>query len=61
MANTLTKDEFVVLADAACETAIATLTAYNNIDRVSALRLLVRRMTRKNTTNRTRPRTAATN
>ena len=60
MANTRTLDELVVIADAACETAISSLTPFNNV-RADALRLLVRRLMRKNTTNRTRPRTAVTN
>jgi hypothetical protein len=58
MAN-LNRDELTVAADAAIETAISTLlTASNIIDRVGALRLLMRRMVRKNVTNRVRPRSA---
>ena len=57
MANTLTADEFAVLAATACETAIGTMTAYNNIDRVGALRL-VRAMVKKNRTSPIRPRPA---
>jgi hypothetical protein len=58
---TRTKDELTIIADAACETAITSLTAFDGVNRVDALRLPVRRMTRKNTFNATRPRTAATN
>jgi len=57
-----TKDERVILADTALETAIATmLTNDDGLNRVDALRLLTRRMVRKNTTNKVRVRTAATN
>jgi hypothetical protein len=59
---TSTRDENVTRADAAIETAISTMLANdNNLDRVGALRLLVRRLLKKNVGNRTRPRTAATN
>ena len=56
-----TTDEQIATADAAVETAIASLiAAHNGHDLVSALRLLVKRIVRKNTTNRTRVRTATT-
>jgi hypothetical protein len=59
MAAVQTRDEAVATADAAIETALATMIAANNShDRVSALRLLVKRLLRKNVTNRTRPRAA---
>lgn len=54
-----TKDERKSLADSAAETAIATmLTDDDGMDRVSALRLLVRSLMKKNVTNRYRPRSA---
>jgi hypothetical protein len=37
------------------------LSGDDGLNRVDALRLLSRRMLKKNTTNRTRPRTAVTN
>ena len=57
-----TNDERTVVADAALEVAIASLlTNDDGLDRVGALRLLTKRMVRKNTTNKTRIRTSATN
>jgi hypothetical protein len=58
MAN-LTRDELTAATDAAIEVAISTLqTAGNLLDRAGALRLLTRRMVRKNVTNRVRQRSA---
>ena len=57
--TTKTADERIAIADTALETAISTLLAADDrFDRVGALKLLTRRMVRKNTTNRTRPRAA---
>jgi hypothetical protein len=54
-----TLDERVVVADTALETAIASmLSGDDGLTRVDALRLLSRRMLKKNTTNRVRLRTA---
>jgi hypothetical protein len=62
MANTKTRDELVILADVAVETAVASLIAADNgTSRVSALRLLTRRMVRANKINRHRPRVASEN
>jgi hypothetical protein len=61
MANVKTRDELLVLADQAVETAVASLIAADNAtDRIAALRLLTRRFVKKNVTNRTRVRTAQT-
>jgi hypothetical protein len=57
-----TKDERLLLAATAVETAIATMLANDDgLDRVGALRLLVQSVTKKNVVNRHRLRTAATN
>ena len=57
-----TLDERVIVADSALEVAIASmLTGDDGLNRVDALRLLSRRMLKKNTTDRTRPRMAASN
>jgi hypothetical protein len=56
----LNRDETTIAVDLAIETAIASLlAANNNLDRVAALRLLVQRVTKRNVTNRTRPRVAS--
>lgn len=55
-----TRDERVITCDLAIETAIASmLTADQQLDRVGALRLLVQRVMRKNTTNKVRVRVAS--
>lgn len=57
----LLRTKKVSRADVAIETAVTTLLAADNaMDRIAALRLLTQRMVKKNVTNRTRVRTAAT-
>ena len=61
MAN-LTKDELTIAADAALETAVASLlTASNIIDRKAALVLLERRVIKKRVTTRYRVRASNEN
>ena len=56
-----TKDENVTRADSAIEAALATMLAADSaMDRVGALRLLVRSLMKKSVGNATRVRTAQT-